>query len=306
MTDNELLSLLRTEGDRLTRERADEIVARGEAIGPKLAAILDDPAAWEAEGDAAWAPVHAAYLLGAIGGPAALPPLFRALQRAFDKDASWIYDTMPSLLGRQGPVALEPLFEVLSDARQTHPTRSIASEALEILAIREPALREGILDRLAGIAGDAGRDDAGRWMAASSLLTFARPQDRPLLETLARRQQEEKASEETDDEVFFEEHVEQCYRHPLPLDDPSEDWMAFYDPESIAERQRRREEDLEGDDEEDEEALEGESLDEENGDDLDGEDGEPPPPFVHTDPVVGRNDPCPCGSGKKYKKCCGP
>ena len=21
-------------------------------------------------------------------------------------------------------------------------------------------------------------------------------------------------------------------------------------------------------------------------------------------PVVGRNDPCPCGSGKKYKKCC--
>ena len=21
--------------------------------------------------------------------------------------------------------------------------------------------------------------------------------------------------------------------------------------------------------------------------------------------AVGRNDPCPCGSGKKYKKCCG-
>jgi anaerobic sulfatase-maturating enzyme len=25
-----------------------------------------------------------------------------------------------------------------------------------------------------------------------------------------------------------------------------------------------------------------------------------------TSPAVGRNDPCPCGSGKKYKKCCGP
>ncbi|MCG2879304.1 SEC-C domain-containing protein, partial [Obesumbacterium proteus] len=24
-----------------------------------------------------------------------------------------------------------------------------------------------------------------------------------------------------------------------------------------------------------------------------------------TKPQVGRNDPCPCGSGKKYKKCCG-
>ncbi|MDM8534135.1 SEC-C metal-binding domain-containing protein [Clostridiaceae bacterium HSG29] len=26
--------------------------------------------------------------------------------------------------------------------------------------------------------------------------------------------------------------------------------------------------------------------------------------FVNTDNKVGRNDPCPCGSGKKYKKCC--
>ena len=27
--------------------------------------------------------------------------------------------------------------------------------------------------------------------------------------------------------------------------------------------------------------------------------------FVRSIPKVGRNDPCPCGSGKKYKKCCG-
>jgi len=28
------------------------------------------------------------------------------------------------------------------------------------------------------------------------------------------------------------------------------------------------------------------------------------PPFTRLDPKVGRNDPCPCGSEKKYKKCC--
>ena len=28
-------------------------------------------------------------------------------------------------------------------------------------------------------------------------------------------------------------------------------------------------------------------------------------PVVNDGPKVGRNDPCPCGSGKKYKKCCG-
>jgi uncharacterized protein YecA (UPF0149 family) len=42
---------------------------------------------------------------------------------------------------------------------------------------------------------------------------------------------------------------------------------------------------------------------------LPGEDEEPLPPPV--EPIKGgggkpgRNDPCPCGSGKKYKQCCG-
>jgi preprotein translocase subunit SecA len=35
----------------------------------------------------------------------------------------------------------------------------------------------------------------------------------------------------------------------------------------------------------------------------DGEGGTPVAPRLHSGPVVGRNDPCPCGSGKKYKKC---
>lgn len=29
------------------------------------------------------------------------------------------------------------------------------------------------------------------------------------------------------------------------------------------------------------------------------------PVEVHGDVNPGRNDPCPCGSGKKFKKCCG-
>ena len=30
-----------------------------------------------------------------------------------------------------------------------------------------------------------------------------------------------------------------------------------------------------------------------------------PQTYVKTGPEIGRNDPCSCGSGKKYKKCCG-
>jgi SEC-C motif-containing protein len=35
-------------------------------------------------------------------------------------------------------------------------------------------------------------------------------------------------------------------------------------------------------------------------------DGEPvtPETYVRENQKIGRNDPCPCGSGKKYKKCC--
>ena len=32
---------------------------------------------------------------------------------------------------------------------------------------------------------------------------------------------------------------------------------------------------------------------------------QPNQPVVNSDPKVGRNDPCPCGSGKKYKNCHG-
>lgn len=28
-------------------------------------------------------------------------------------------------------------------------------------------------------------------------------------------------------------------------------------------------------------------------------------PYVRPHPKIGRNAPCPCGSGKKYKQCCG-
>lgn len=30
-----------------------------------------------------------------------------------------------------------------------------------------------------------------------------------------------------------------------------------------------------------------------------------PRPYVRPEPKLGRNDPCPCGSGRKFKKCCG-
>ncbi|HVI73339.1 MAG TPA: SEC-C metal-binding domain-containing protein, partial [Anaeromyxobacteraceae bacterium] len=47
---------------------------------------------------------------------------------------------------------------------------------------------------------------------------------------------------------------------------------------------------------------------ESHGAEADGGEGRKPvkqETVVRTQPKIGRNDPCPCGSGKKYKKCHG-
>jgi preprotein translocase subunit SecA len=36
-----------------------------------------------------------------------------------------------------------------------------------------------------------------------------------------------------------------------------------------------------------------------------GDEGDKKKPVKRKEEKVGRNSPCPCGSGKKYKKCCG-
>ncbi len=312
MNDDRLVGLLYTEADALARKTADAIVARGPAIVPRLVRVLADDAAWGADDAAWWAPVHASYLLGAIGGEPVVRPLLRALAQAFDEEQPWIYEPMPSILARLGAPAVEPLLEMIQDDRQDEPTRLAAAEALEFLAVRHPALREGLLDRLAGVARDASRGDVARWTAAAPLLRFARPQDRDLLADLGRRQ-----AGRGDDAHFLPDSVEATYRTGPDLEDASEDWMTFYDPEALAKREREdetwaAEQAMDGGDAADdgdlEDVLEDEGL-------LDhphdatcgcGHDHAPPGrPFVNTGPSVGRNDPCPCGSGKKHKKCCG-
>lgn len=52
-------------------------------------------------------------------------------------------------------------------------------------------------------------------------------------------------------------------------------------------------------------ALETVHLDKATGLPQTGPSDSKPQPVVNQGPKVGRNDPCPCGSGKKYKNCCG-
>jgi hypothetical protein len=311
MNDDALIRLLYTEADTVTRKTADAIVARGASIVPRLVRVLGDDDAWGSDDETWWAPVHAAYLLGAIGGADVVPPLLRALQQALDEEQPWIYESMPSILARLGAPAAEPLLAALQDGKRDEAVRLTVAEALEFLAVREPALREGLLDRLALVARDASRGETDRWIAAVPLLRFARPQDRDLLLELGRRQ-----AKEGDGAHFLPDSVEATYRTGPDLEDASEDAMRFYDPDEIAKREREAaeadEDDRDGDPGEEDDALD--EVLEKEGIGLDhahdgtcgcGHDHGAGRPIVKSGPDVGRNAPCPCGSGKKFKKCCG-
>ena len=92
---------------------------------------------------------------------------------------------------------------------------------------------------------------------------------------------------------FFKEEVLEAYDAMEDTPDwrrHADPWR-FYRPKAIIERQERwaREDAEARGEDEDEDGLSDDELQS---------------PYVRSTPKIGRNDPCPCGSGKKYKKCC--
>jgi preprotein translocase subunit SecA len=77
--------------------------------------------------------------------------------------------------------------------------------------------------------------------------------------------------------------------------------------EEMAEIERRRKEELEREMARAKLRHEQASAAQAEGEGDDGQQAQQATPetFVRQERKVGRNEPCPCGSGKKYKQCCG-
>ena len=268
----DVLRPLFTEEDRLTRGQVDEILRHGPAIVPELVRLLEDEDAWEAEFPAGWAVVHAAYLLAALRPPGSLEPLLEAVERAADYDEDWITEPAPFFLAAYGPPAVPLLRDVALDRERDPSVRGAVNEALSLIGRTHPEA----LDALRASVDDRACDQDVRAFAALALLDFALPGDRARIEAAA------------DDDILTKEDVEEIYQGGPPERPAPYDWMSFYDPAEIAARQ-------EAPDEEDEEPAE---EPEEPAEDA-------PPPPLKAAATPGRNDPCPCGSRMKYKKCCG-
>ena len=287
-----LVDLLVRDEDRVPRNVIDACAGQGERMVAQLRMLLDDTRPWkdrESLGEW-WLALHAVMILGLVAGEPAgrlLVEFMRRMDREKDADLQdWASGWWPALFRNKPDGVVAVLHDLSLDRGVDWFTRANALDA--VIAAAEGkggAALDGALAWAAGIAADQSEDWDFRMSAADTLLDFAPAVHRPLLESLAKMQPRIGASFSSDD-------LRQAYEQA----EPTPEWRIrvdpweFYRPGVIARRQDRWAEEAAGE-------PEGEAG-------LDAFADGPAVPYVRQTPKIGRNDPCPCGSGKKFKKCC--
>jgi hypothetical protein len=304
LSESELIGMMIDGEDQVPRTVIDECARRGGVMVEALREVLAQGRGWAFDEDADiddaeanlgewWLLHHAAMILGLMPEESAgllLADYMRRIDEELDDNLQdWLSGRWPALFRNKPASVLPALRAVCDDPALDSYTRIEALEALLARAELEGASSlDAAIDRAAALAADENEDEECRLLAGNALLSFAAPRHRKLLDTLAAGQSGPVA-------IFSATEVEEAYAKgglERAGDRYSDPW-AFYTPEQAEERRLRW---LDEDEDEDDGADD--ELD-------DPHDAMPlPETFVRQGPKLGRNDPCPCGSGKKYKKCC--
>lgn len=288
-----LIDILIRDEDRVPRNVIDECARRGEEMVARLSGLVERGRGWHPRATPSewWLLLHAVMILGLIASESAgllLVRFMRRMVQAQDDDLQdWLSGKWPALFQNKSPAAAQAARELCMDRKLDWYMRANAADVVVAAAAHRGS---DALDRalawIAAIAADEREDWDLRLAVANTLIDFPRERYHPLLEGLAARQKRGNVH-------FSPEDIEEAYA--AGRDEPDwasfDDPWAFYDPAAIEQRQRRRAE----------EDAEAEAADDEDDDFPLYEAAEPQ---VRATPKVGRNDPCPCGSGRKYKYCC--
>jgi hypothetical protein len=299
MTTTELIDLLFKEEDRVRVEHAGEIIKRGEEAAALLREILINEDYWyEGQGGNYWIAVHAVALLGAMRDEKALPDLIEMVQHAYfanHEDGIAIYGMA---LGNFGEMAVEPLMAKIREYRGWYwdnndfgQCRYTFSNALTRIAFKNEGVRQRVLGFLCEHFEDPRENDAA-FLSFSAGHPIALNRDRGL--KAVRVAYNRGVIIEGIAGKYKDMVIEANKLHPKLFIDLQPELLDFYTPEAIAERAQQRAQKKEEKlywNTADAAAPAGYRFAERGG-------------LVRTE-KVGRNDPCPCGSGKKYKKCCG-
>jgi hypothetical protein len=287
----ELMRLLVRDEDRVPRNAIDECARRGDDMLDSIAELLDKDYYWgddQTDGEW-WRLLHAVMILGLMSSGRAGELLVRYMRRmdeAGDEPLEeWLSGWWPALF-RNKPANVVPALQALGEDRRFnwYIRGDAVDAAIAWIQAHEPERLDEALARAGRIAASKDEDFDLRVMVGLTLLSFPRARDRRLLERLADAQPE-------DLRWFGREEIIRAYAigGGAPEWERFADPWKFYEPEAMAERARLLAEAEAALEEAKTVIAEEEALIE---------------PYVRPEPKVGRNDPCPCGSGKKYKKCC--
>ncbi len=227
----------------MPREAIDEFLRRGDRVVRKLADIAGNAEQWDRGLPAWWAPVHAVYILGAIGSPGAALPLLKALRHAEAYQYDWITEELPSIFGVIGPPSLEGLKKIAADTTSTWRVRAIAMEGLAAVALEYPDVEREVFGLIHALLTDPAEDRSLRQMAGHVLLDFQREECRLDLMAFGKEERRLAAKDPAYPFSFSDDEVkEELSRDQLFTDPYESDWLVFYDPEAIEERRKHWEE----------------------------------------------------------------
>ncbi len=295
-TPAELIDIMIEHDDRVLRSVIDACVSRGEQMLEILAHITQpNDQLEEASPGHWWLRLHAVMILGLIPGERAgllLVDFIHGMSREEDDNLQgWFSGYWPALLRNKPPSVVEPLHDICMDKKAGWFMRANITEAVFSLAQQQgEAELEQTLDWAAQLVMDEEEDWDYRLSVANDLLDYPRDRHRKLLNDMAARQSGFGVH-------FNEKDINQAYvrgKDTHKQERFSNPWQ-FYTDKQIEQRQQRWQE-------EDQRRQE-----RNNGHDSLSEESQAYPfqeTYQRDTPKVGRNDPCPCGSGKKYKKCC--
>jgi hypothetical protein len=241
---------------------------------PELIRMATDPDLNDSDANSfeVWAPLHAWRALGQLRAEEAIQPLLLLLERQRDDD--WLLNDLSRIFALIGPAAIPALEAVFEDVSVDETPLVSIPECFVGIAREHPAERDRCVGALVRkLEAFATGDPDLNGFVISGLIDLGATEAIDLIRrAFADNQVELQVAGDVED-VEMEMGLRAERSTPPPRLGPFH--RAF---------------------------APGGSLADGGGGDLDDRALASAP--VRRGPKVGRNDPCPCGSGRKYKKCC--
>jgi len=266
--------------------------------------LLQDGKHWRNSGGPGdgWSPLHALHILALIKSREAFELLLDIIRYHEDDLGNWLTDDAASLLVAFGESFIEPIKEFTNDETLETFVRLVATSALAALGKKFPHHQDDIKQHLTKLLKTT-QDGTFAGLVADDLASFHDPSVMPDIH---------RAFEDgiIDDPFVQEDELEEVINGVFSDMDARDfkrntaDPLNHFSRENIEYLQMiNYEEDDEDDDEDNDE--DNDEFEDEIDSVLKDDYSEPAMEEIKPkEKKVGRNQPCPCGSGKKYKKCC--